>query len=49
MMSDGCLASLQHSDNDDMLLAVSQLHVVLLNNLEEELRDDNMMNNGCLA
>jgi hypothetical protein len=35
MMSDGCLASLQNFVEYDTLLAVGQLQVVLLNNLEK--------------
>jgi hypothetical protein len=48
-MSDRCLTSRQHFVEDDTCLAVGQLHVVLLNNSEEELHDDNMMNDGSLA
>jgi hypothetical protein len=48
-MSDGCLAARQHYVEDDRNLTVGQLHVVLLNNSEEELHDNNMMSDGCLA
>jgi hypothetical protein len=32
-----------------MCLAVGQLHVVLLNKIEEELHDNNIMSDKCLA